>query len=308
MFVPNGTKRYFKLDMYFFLGRYIAFQKRGVFMFEQTTLKPESRNNSFSEKNRSEEYSEVISQLKELLENYLERNPNISISSFCIKNNLSKTSVHYLLKGVTRNKISSENARKIVCGMNRGKTIASVLKETKGTLGEFLREKYAPLMNMELEGTYPEDIERTLSTKNARLIMMLAYNKGGTTRREIVETLDKFALEELEVLLSDGVLREDEDGFIKGKSQNIFLNNRITKELIQEVNYFSKPEESPYGAIKVLWGKLSQEKLKKQQKILMEAMQELRELYKEEDINGEPSFVTLTTDLLTQPKVNEREV
>ena len=302
-------KNILRLKDIFLFARYMFFQKKeGFFMFEKTIVKLEPRRDSFLEKNSLEEHSQVISQLRELLQDHLERNPNLSISQFCAKNNLSKTSVHYLLKGVTRSKISPENARKIVCGVNRGKTIATVLKETKGALGEFLREKYAPLMNIELEGTYPEDIERTLSTKNARLIMMLAYNKGGTTRREIEETLDKFALEELEVLLSDSILHEDEKGVIRGKSQDIFLNNKITKELIQEVNYFSKPEEPSCGVIKILWGRLSQEKLKKQQKIIIEATQKLRELYKDEDEHGEPSFVTLTADLLAQPKINERGV
>ncbi len=262
----------------------------------------EKRQESFS---HEEKQAQIISELKELLKNYLAKNPNITANAFCLKNNLSSSTVNNLLTGVTKKYVSSEVARKIVCGVNRGETIGYILRNTEGVLGEFLRRKYASLVNVEIEGTYPENIERTLNTRNARLVMMLAHNKRGTTRKEISENLDKFALDSLEKMLSEGVLHEDEKGIITGKSPHIYLNNEITKELIQEVNYFLKPCEENDSQVKILWGRLSDKKRKKQKEILLEAIEKIRELYKEEDLDGEPTFVTITADTLSQPKNNK---
>ena len=256
--------------------------------------------------NQKEDEKEIIvSELRELLNSYLNKHKNITINGFCLKNNLSPATISHLRNGITKKYVTPEIARKIVCGMNRGKSIGFVLRNTKGILGEFLRRSFPSLINLEVEGTAPENVEKALSTRNARLVMMLAYNKGGTTRKEIVETLDSFALETLERMLSENALFEDKQGRIKGSDEHIYLNNEITKELIQEVNYFSKPSETTEGQIKILWGKLSKEKRKKQNKIIFEAIEKLRELYKEEDSHGEPSFVTLTSDILKQPKIRE---
>ena len=224
-----------------------------------------------------------------------------------LKNNLNHSTIHYLLTGVTKRYVSPEIALKIVCGINRGKTIGFVLRETKGALGDFLREKYASLINTEIEGNYPADIERTLFTKNARLVMMLAHNKGGTTREEILEILDAFALETLDKMLAENVLHEDKNGRITGKSTDIYINNALTKELIRELTYFSK-EESSFGQIKVLWGKLSKKKQKIQKELTIEFIKKLRELYKDEDITGDPSFIAITADLLAQPNREGKEV
>ena len=246
--------------------------------------------------------SSIILELKTLLTNYLANNPNITANSFCLKNNLSSSTVNNLLTGVTKKYVSPEVARKIVCGIHRGKTIGFVLRNTKGHLGEVLRQKYSSLIDLEIEENQPE-VDQALVNKNARLVMLLAHNKGGTTREEILETLDAFALKSVDKLISENILYEDQMGVIRGKKERIYVNNEIAKEIIQEINYFSKPSEDEDSQIKLLWGRLSKEKRQKQKAILIETIKKLRKLYEEEDLEGEPTFVTITADLLKQPNL-----
>lgn len=249
------------------------------------------------------ENNSVVEELRTLLKSYLKKNPNITINSFCIKNNLASSTMSNLLSEINRKYVSPEVARKIVCGVNKGKTISFVLKNTQGALGDLLRKRYASLINLEMEGTYPQNIERFLISRNARLIMMLAHNKGGTTRQEIVKTLDDFALKHLDKMLAGDVLNEDENGIITGKKDDIYLNNDITKELSQDLVYFSKASENKESQIKILWGRLSEEKRKEQKRILLEAIEKIRELYSEEDSKGEPTFITIMADILKQPPI-----
>lgn len=44
-----------------------------------------------------------------------------------------------------------------------------------------------------------------------------AHNKGGTTRKEMKNTLDRFTLEDLDHMLSNSTFIEAKNGVIKGK-------------------------------------------------------------------------------------------
>ncbi len=260
------------------------------------------RNSFIPESSVASKKEKIILELKVFLKHYLEKNPNITANAFCSKNGLSSSTVNNLLSGVTKKSITSEVARKIMCGINRGKPVGYILRDTRGELGNFLRERYASLINSDIEASANKSMNRSLKTKNARLVMMLAHNKGGTTREEIAKTLDGFALKTLDKMIEDKVLCEDVHGKIKGLSENVYLDNETTKELIQEVNYFAKPSETPDSQIKLFWGKLSPEKLQKQKELSLAFIKSMREIYKDEDENGEPSFLTLTADIFKQPK------
>ena len=86
------------------------------------TIKEESANNN----------SIIIIELKELLQNYLKENSNITENAFFLKNRLSSSTINNLLNGVTKKLISSETVGKIVCVINRGKTIGYTFRNAKG--------------------------------------------------------------------------------------------------------------------------------------------------------------------------------
>lgn len=271
---------------------------------ESLIIEKTNFQNSSPEKTKEEK---IIFELKVFLTNYLAKNPNITANAFCLKNNLSSSTINNLLSGLTKKSITSEVARKIMFGIHRGKPIGHILRDTRGELGNFLRAHYSSLIESEVSDNSDQILNQNLRTKNSRLVMMLAHNKGGTTRAEIAETLDGFALEVLDKMINDKVLYEDGQGRIQGFSDSIYLDNETTKELIQEVNYFAKPSDTPDSQIKILWGKLSPEKIQKQKELTLTFINSLREIYKEEDVNGEPSFITLTADILKQPNQKKKE-
>ncbi len=254
-------------------------------------------------------YSEMISELKEVLQSYLDKNPNISANGFCARNSLSSTTIHYLLTGVTKKKISAEVVRKIVFGVYRGNTIKDILQNTKGQLGKFLRKSFEGLETVNFEAIISPIKESYLQTREGRIITVLAYNKGGTTKSEIANTLDSFALEVLDKMLKDKILVKDETGRITGQHQNQYIDNTITKKMISDLAYYLKPTEVDKGLnqFKTLCGKLSSEKRRRQKEIMKNAIDELTKLYSEEDENGEHSFFILGSDTLTQPEISTGE-
>lgn len=98
-------------------------------------------------------------------------------------------------------------------------------------------------------------------------------------------------------------MREDESGVIKGQKESVYFCNDVTKEVVRDLSYFSKASENENSQIKVLWGRLSEEKRKEQKRIILEAIEKIRKLYNEEDPKGEPTFITIMADILKQPKV-----
>ncbi len=260
-------------------------------------------NNHFDYKENID-YSKVVCELRELLGNYLGKNPNVSANGFCAKNNLSSTTINNLLKGITQKKISAENARKIVCGMNMGKSIGAILKSTSGHLGEFLRERYSSLINSnEIESVPLQKID-ALNTTNKRIIFILASNELGTNRSEVERTLGKFALRDLDKMIEMKFLIKDEREIIRANKENskVYVNNDITKEMIKDSTHFSKFPEKASSQIKFLWNNLTPEQLTRQKEIIDEAVIKLRSLYNEEhsSTNKKPAFVSLMADTFTQ--------
>ena len=253
--------------------------------------------------------SQIISELRDMLLNYLKENTHITANGFCSKNSLSSTTVNNLLNGKTQKKISTENIRKIVFGIHRGKPIEVILREAKGHVGELLRKSFEGLHNVKIEAGSNPVKESYLHTREGRIISVLAHNKGGTTKREIANTLDGFALETLDKMLKDKVLKQDENGRITGISASQYLDSDITKEMIRDMAYYLKPSESHKGLnkFKILSSKLSLTQRQRQKEIIDRAVRELTELYSNEDESGEHSFLVLGTDTLTQPDIDKGE-
>lgn len=268
---------------------------------------PKSKH-AFSVAFGEENECKVISELKIILSNYLEKHTNISLNSFCMNNDLNRTTLRNLLLGETKKYITPEVARKIVCGVNKNQSISAVLNNTRGELGDFLRERFAGIVELDTDFSHGLNLDK-LRDKNRRLIFMMAHNKGGTSREEIAKVLDNFALSSLDKLLKESVLFEDDLGKITGPTEYVYLDNEMTKELIQEVNYFIKPSETPHSMLRIIWGRISQEKIAQQKAIMLEADKKIQALYKDEDINGEISFFTMTADSLSQPNItNHKEI
>ncbi len=275
-------------------------------MLDTTSKNNKTSVNSYINDNEScIDHGKVVSELKTSLESYIENKSNVSVNGFCTQNNLSPSTVWNLLKGITEKSISAEIARKIVFGMNRGKRVGDILKSLRGNLGKFLRERYSSMILSDMESTPVESI--SFDTKNARIIAVLAHNEGGTTRKEIEETLDKFALSDLKRMLKEGFLVEDENGIITGKKENLAIDNETTKKLIKDVTYFSKFPETSDSQIKFLCHKLTPEQVKRQKVIIDEAIVKLRKLHKESHPSSKKkvhSYVTLMADTLKQPDID----
>ncbi|AYF43712.1 hypothetical protein BALOs_0702 [Halobacteriovorax sp. BALOs_7] len=251
-------------------------------------------------------YEVLGSEILNLLDDYLAKHSNITINGFAEKNGISPSSLYYLKKSDRRSKIKADLVLKVACGVSGSKNPASVIQEAKGEVGALLKSAYQSLLMPNKLSTEPE-LDKYLTNKNAMIIALLAHNKSGTTRREIKELLDGFAIQELEKMLSAEVLKE-ENGKITGHVESLYLDAEQTKSAVAYLSHFAKTSEIEKGQndIKVFWGSLTPEGIKKRKEVTQKYIAELREIYNtHETEDGIPDFTTILADTITAPELGE---
>ena len=194
----------------------------------------------------------------------------------------------------------------MACGVSGSKNPASVIQEARGEVGALLKSAYQSLLMPNKLSTEPE-LDKYLTNKNAMIIALLAHNKSGTTRSEIKELLDGFAIQELEKMLSAEVLKE-ENGKITGHVESLYLDAEQTKSAVAYLSHFAKTSEIEKGQndIKVFWGSLTPEGIKKRKQVTQKYIAELREIYNtHETEDGIPDFTTILADTITAPDLGE---
>ena len=255
------------------------------------------------------DYKQVVSELKLQLEKYMQDNPYLSANSFCERNGLSSTTISYLLNGNTKKRMVAENIRKIVFGLNKGKSIKDVLMKTDGEAGKFLRKYYSGLLSINVEAS-PLDFERFHhQTKYGRIISLLAHNEGNTTRKEIVEALDSYAIETLDEMIKNKILIEKENGKIESVKYGMYLDLQATKSMIEDVAYYYKPTEKEKGLnyIRFYSGRLTAEKRRELNLLNENYDRSVRKVFQNQSKSGEHTFFSLMTDSLSKPKCEEEK-
>ena len=251
-------------------------------------------------------YDTLGSEVINLLDDYLAKHSNITVNGFAEKNGISPSSLYYLRKSDKRSKIKADLVLKVACGVSGSKNPASVINEASGEIGTLLKSAYQSLMMPNNLETEPE-LEKYLSNKNAMIIALLAHNKSGTTRKEIKNLLDGFAIHELEKMLSVGVLKE-ENGKITGHVESLYLDAEQTKSAISYLADFAKTSEIEKGKndIKVFWGSLTSEGISKRKEATQKFIAELRTIYNTyETQDGIPDFTTILADTITAPELGD---
>jgi hypothetical protein len=261
-------------------------------------------NEDIGQVGRPINYEVLGSELVNLLKGHLAKNSSLTINGFAERNGISANSLYYLYNSGVRKRVKADLVLKIACGVSRDKNPANVVKNASGEMGLLLKRAYQSLLIPNKLAREPE-LESYLTNKNAMIIALLAHNQSGTSRSEIKNLLDGFAMPELEKMLTAGVLKED-NGLIFGNVDSLYLDVEQTKSAIKHLMDYAKVDEVDKGQneIKLFWGSLTPEGIKKRKEVTQKYIAELREVYNNfESKDGIADFTTITSDTITSPEL-----
>ena len=162
---------------------------------------------------------EMTSQLKEMIERYFERYPNLSINSLAQKSGVGATTLRRILSSSLKGDPSPHTLLSIVSVLYKEKKLSKLLPMVEGSLGDSLRSAFSQFVEEEKPHVMDENLNDVLAEKMNYLIYKLAANRSGVSVEYIAEQFGKLGKERAQELQKkDWLILEN--GFYHAKEKN----------------------------------------------------------------------------------------
>jgi AraC-like DNA-binding protein len=249
----------------------------------------EAANQSTNTYNHSN-YSSVGDQLKDMINKYLEKFPNLTVSALAKRCNVSATTFRRILQSEKPFAPAPHIVLNIVSYIHREQNLAVLIKKMEGPIEELLTQCFGKFSTVyeETPHVYDIDLNEILSDKTNYLIYKLAANDAGTHATIIQQIFGDIGTKKLEKLLEIGAVYQDNDHKIHAKEKNFSLNLELAAEHLQELVKFYKPEELALGKniYYTVSESLNQEGIDEVKKIQKEAVKKIYSIMQDKKYHG----------------------
>lgn len=247
-------------------------------------------------------------QLKNIVESYFEKHPNVSINALAMKSGVGASTLRRLLSGSIKGDPAPHTVLNILSTVTKEKKLSKLVKLIDGPVGEMLQGTFSHFIESETPHTYDNDLNEVLRDQMSYFIYKLAANRKGTTKLFISEMYGKVGLERLTNMLSLGVLKIENDE-VHACQKDFSLDVETAAGHLPELVKFYKPNEIARGQnlFYTMSETLTEEGIQKVKTIQKEAIKKIYDIMRSPFYEGDIPFFTLDmSDTLSfESKVGE---
>lgn len=193
------------------------------------------------------EERDLIQELKEMIDSYMTRNPQLTLNALAQRSNVPVTSLRRLVAGQQKNEIAPHSVLNIVSYIMREKNLASIIEKAEPAISDFLRKHFGNFVFATGgKHTYDCNLNVELKDETKYLIYKLAANHNGTDLMTIVENFGAHGKKKADEMMNDGLLKE-EAGRLHAREKNFSLDLSIAAQHLPALVQFYKPATIAQG-------------------------------------------------------------
>ncbi len=238
--------------------------------------------------------SQLCLQLKEILESYFDKHPNISINALAMRSQVGATTLRRILSLSIKGDPSPHTVLNLVSAVSKERQLSKLLSMFDGPIGEMLNQCFSNYVEQATPHTYDRDLNQLLTDKTNYFIYKLAANKCGVTKNEVQNLYGNDGLEKLYEMVHSGHILTIENVF-HAKEKDFSLDLMVIKNHLPDLVRFYRPEELDKGLnlFYTMSESLNSEGIKKIKEIQKEAVKKTYEILSQREFQGEIPYFTL---------------
>lgn len=173
--------------------------------------------------------NELVINLKELVIDYLKKNPSLTLHALALRSNVSSSSLRRLVLGTQKFEVAPHSVLNLVSYIFREKNISKLIKKIDQSIAEFLKKHFGSFIFINEQNLKNLEPETYFKDQTKFLIYRLGKNHNGIEVKKIEQYLGQIGLRKMDEMLTDGVL-EMRGAVVFSRPIEYQLNNEIIRD------------------------------------------------------------------------------
>ena len=192
------------------------------------------------------ERDDLISQLHQLINTYLEKYPQVSLNALATRSNIPVSTLRRISLGQQKSDIAPHTVLNITSYLLKEKNLTDLLKKVDPVIKEYLEKHFGQFIFASEQRVYDVDLNTYLQDQHRYFIYKLAANHNGTTLMEVMELFGRQGETKVTEMKGLGLLIEDA-GRLHAKDKDFSLDLKVASSHLPELVRFYKPETLGQG-------------------------------------------------------------
>lgn len=193
------------------------------------------------------ERDDLISQLHQLINSYLEKYPQVSLNALASRSNIPVSTLRRISLGQQKSDIAPHTVLNLTSFLLKEKNLVNLLGKVDPVIKEYLEKHFGQFIFSSEKRVYDVDLNTYLQDQHRYFIYKLAANHNGTTLMEIMELFGRQGESKVAEMLNLGLLFEDEKARLHAKNKDFSLDLKVASSHLPELTRFYKPETLGQG-------------------------------------------------------------
>lgn len=193
------------------------------------------------------EKDDLISQLHQLINNYLEKYPQVSLNALASRSNIPVSTLRRISLGQQKSDIAPHTVLNLTSFLLKEKNLVTLLNKVDPVIKEYLEKHFGQFIFASEQRVYDVDLNTYLQDQHRYFIYKLAANHNGSTLMEVMELFGRQGEAKVSEMINLGLLIEDAAGRIHAKNKDFSLDLKVASSHLPELVRFYKPETLGQG-------------------------------------------------------------
>lgn len=192
------------------------------------------------------ERDDLISQLHQLINTYLEKYPQVSLNALATRSTIPVSTLRRISLGQQKSDIAPHTVLNLTSYLLKEKNLSDLLKKVDPVIAEYLARHFGQFIFASEKRVYDVDLNTYLQDQHRYFIYKLAANHNGSTLMEVMELFGRQGETKVQEMIGLGLLREEE-GRLHAKDKDFSLDLKVASSHLPELVRFYKPETLAQG-------------------------------------------------------------
>lgn len=193
------------------------------------------------------ERDDLISQLHQLINSYLEKYPQVSLNALASRSNIPVSTLRRISLGQQKSDIAPHTVLNLTSFLLKEKNLVTLLTKVDPVIKEYLEKHFGQFIFSSEQRVYDVDLNTYLQDQHRYFIYKLAANHNGSTLMEVMELFGRQGEAKVLEMINLGLLIEDNAGRIHAKNKDFSLDLKVASSHLPELVRFYKPETLAQG-------------------------------------------------------------
>ncbi len=249
----------------------------------------------------------LTEQLKQIVNDYFEKYPHMSINGLAQRSGVGATTLRRLVNQQGKGEPAPHVVLGIVSATTKEKKLSKIITKFDGEVGSLLKKSFSPYVEENMPQELDHDLNEILADQISYFIYKLAANREGTDQIKISELYGKIGLDRLNNLIEKKFIHV-EGNKMHAKKKDFSLDVKVAAEHLPEMMKFYKPEQVSAGQnlFYTLSETLNEEGIQKIKEVQKIAVKKVFDIMRSPFYEGKiPYFTVQVCDTLSHELISE---